>query len=115
MPAPAEIRVRGTLMETPAFQCTPTEPHQGYLRLVLNPNTGSPVIVVQHLGTDGRAHAAASAKANSLRRGDMVEAYGTGLLAQPDHGHACIRLLGVRDVIFHPTTHPTEADHERTH
>jgi hypothetical protein len=115
MPTSAEIRVRGTLMETPVFQCTPTEPHQGFLRLLINPDAGSPVIVVQNVGTDGRAHAAASAKANSLRRGDLVEAYGAGLLAQQDHGHACIRLLGVRDVIALPTTHPTEADHERTH
>lgn len=115
MPAPAEIRVRGTLMETAVFECTPTAPHHGFLRLVIDPDKGSRVIVVQHVGTDGRAHAAASAKASSLHRGDMVEAYGTGLIAQQDHGHACIRLLGVRDVISHPTTHPTEADHERTH
>lgn len=109
MPA-SPITVRGVAMQPAVFSVTHQEPHQGVLEVFVRLDCGMPVRVVQQVGTEPSAHIAASSKARAIQRGAQVEATGAGLLPQSDHGIACLRLLGVSDVLIQPPTH-TEVNH----
>lgn len=106
----ADIRVRGTLMDQAVFSTTPREPASGVLVMTIKPQLGFPVLVIVPIGTEPSAHIAASTKARLLRGGTEVEAHGSGLIPQSDHGYSRLRLLGVTDVIPQTPNH-SEADH----
>jgi len=99
------ITVRGVAMQPAVFSVTPNQPHTGMLEVIVQLACGMPVRVVQQVGTEPAAHIAASSKARAIHRGAQVEACGTGLLHQSDHGIACLRLMGVRDVLIETATH----------
>ena len=114
---PALVTVRGHAADAAVFSITPTAPHEGRLSVLIHTGLGLPVLVVQRVGSSAAAHIAAAAKAAAIRAGQAVEAYGTGLQPQHDHGHARIRLMGVTGVM--PLNHQqhtiTEVDHHATH